>query len=73
MGRDGVMYLFVPDPEIVDILGTVVPRENPLVTEGPPALRPTKYKLLKCIGQGPADDDDKVVYKREDVKIEFST
>ena len=36
MGRDGVMYLLIENPENVDRLGNVIPREERLVEENPP-------------------------------------
>ena len=44
MGRDGVMYLLIENPEDVDRLGNVIPREerrieeNPLVKTNRPGL-----------------------------------
>lgn len=61
------------DPKVVDLLGNVVPRADPLVTKGPPALTPAGYKLVNSIGTQRVliDDHTKVVYKREDVGTEF--
>ena len=66
MVRDGVMYLLlIENPENVDRLGNVIPREERLIEENPPVtnrpgLRPINSTWVRRVL---IDDPAKVLYK----------
>ena len=73
MDRHGVMYLLVEDPEVVDVLGNLVDKENGLIEEGPPKIEQQGLRLINSIWtrRVPIDDATKALYKREDACSEF--
>lgn len=73
MGRNGVMYLMVEDPDEVDTLGQKVPRGVPIDDEFPPA--PTRPNM-RCVDSiwtqaVPIDDPIKALYKRQISGVEY--
>ena len=49
MGRDGVMYLMINNPDVVDALGSVVPLASHVQAEEPPKPVEPNLKLVKKI------------------------
>ncbi|KAI5078952.1 hypothetical protein GOP47_0006623 [Adiantum capillus-veneris] len=73
MGRDGVSYLFTDNPDAVDVLGRIVPREAHYVDEVPsrsvqPNLKMINLVVTKRVLIG---DDNRALYKRNDLGSEF--
>ena len=72
MGRDGVMYLVVENPLVVDVLGTIVPLDPHFGTEVPPTTQPG-LRLVNSLWtkRVPIDDPVKAMYKRDDAGTSF--
>ncbi|KAI5073784.1 hypothetical protein GOP47_0011797 [Adiantum capillus-veneris] len=68
MGRDGVSYLFIDNPDVVDALGGIVPQELHYVDEVPCMPIQPNLRLINSVWtqRVPIDDNTRALYKRED-------
>lgn len=73
MGRDGVMYLVIDNPDVVDTLGGIVQRELHWEDEGPPIPIQPGIRMINYVWTRRVliDDVNGALYKRNDSETEF--
>ena len=73
MGRDGVTYLFINNPDVVDVLDQIVPREEHCIHRVHSRPVQTKLKVINSITTKRIliGDDNQALYKRSDSGSEF--